>query len=76
MWLIKVHFCFAKLPRWVIMDNEGLYVRAFQKSRKTAHRFQTLEEAQKIAANLPRTIYGVEIVADPDMRRKHVSNAN
>ena len=53
MFLIKVRYSADKNPRWVITDPEcPEYVKAIQKSRKTAAQFKTREEAEKVAATL------------------------
>lgn len=55
MFLIKVQYFAYKNPRWVITDPECPgYVKAIQKSRKTAAQFKTREEAEKVAATLTR----------------------
>ena len=65
MWLIKVQYTKYKNPRWVIVDPKlPEYVRAIQKSRKTASQFQTREAAEKVAAQLGNLdARKVEIVA-------------
>lgn len=53
MFLIKVQYSAYKNPRWVITDPEcPEYVKAIQKSRKTATRFETEEAAWVVASRL------------------------
>lgn len=65
MYLIKVQYTAYKSPRWVIIDPEcPQYVKAIQKSRKTAARFKTREEAEKVAATLGSwDLRKVEVIA-------------
>lgn len=58
-WLIKVQYPQYKRPRWTLVLP---HVVAIQKSRKSATRFQTIEEAMEIAAYIGCSVRNVEIV--------------
>lgn len=64
MYLIKVQYTAYKNPRWVIADPEcPEYVKAIQKSRKTATRFETEEAAWVVASRItPWDLRKVEVV--------------
>ena len=63
MWLVKVQYYAYKAPRWVLGSDECPgFVKAIQKSRKTATQFKTREEAEAVAATLNTYRRTVEVV--------------
>lgn len=68
MFLIKVQYFAYKNPRWVLGSDECPgFAKAIQKSRKTATRFNTREEAEAVVKTLTAGVtvprWNIEVVA-------------
>jgi hypothetical protein len=65
MFLIKVQYTAYKNPRWVLVHSDcPEYVKSIQKSRKTATKFHTKADAERVASRItPWHSRKVEIVA-------------